>query len=56
MGTSNTPPIAWAKIIQSMVFIYYLHEGIAFIFGFELLIVGGKEFFLGLSVRLESLF
>jgi hypothetical protein len=39
-----------------MVFTYYLHEGIAFLFRFELLIFGGKERSFGLSVRLESLF
>jgi hypothetical protein len=56
MGTSNTPPIAWTKIIQSMVFTKYLHEGIIYFFKFELLIFGGKERFSGLGARLESLF
>jgi hypothetical protein len=56
LGTNNTPPIAWTKIIKSMVFIKYLHEGIAFLFRFELLIFGGKERFLGLSAKLKSLF
>jgi hypothetical protein len=31
---------------------YYPHEGIAFFFRFELLILGGKEFFFGLSAKL----
>jgi hypothetical protein len=39
-----------------MVFIEYLHEGIAFLFRFELLIFGGKERFFGLNARLKSLF
>jgi len=56
MGTSNTLPIAWTKIIQSMVFTYYLHEGIDFLFRFELLIFGGKERFFDLNARLKSLF
>jgi hypothetical protein len=43
MGTSNTPPITWTKIIQSMVFIKYPHEGITFYFRFELLIFEGKK-------------
>jgi hypothetical protein len=30
----NAPPKAWTKIIQTMVFIKYLHEGIAFLIGF----------------------
>jgi len=34
MGISNTPPITWIKIIQSIVFVEYLHEGIAFLLGF----------------------
>jgi hypothetical protein len=29
--TCNTSPIAWTKVIQSMVFIEYLHEGIIFL-------------------------
>jgi hypothetical protein len=46
MGTSNTPPIAYTKIIQTMVFIEYLHEGITFLFRFELIIFGVKKDFL----------
>ncbi len=34
LGTSNTPPIAWTKIIQSIMFTNYLHEGISFFLGF----------------------
>jgi hypothetical protein len=34
MGISNTPSIAWTKIIQSIMFIKYLHEGITFLLGF----------------------
>jgi hypothetical protein len=34
MGISNTPLIAWTKIIQSMVFTKYLNEGISFFLGF----------------------
>jgi hypothetical protein len=49
LGTSNTPPISWTKIIQFMGFIEYPHEGIAFLLGFNLL-------FFGLNVRLESNF
>jgi hypothetical protein len=30
----NTPPITWTKIIQSMVFTEYPHEGIVFILSF----------------------
>jgi hypothetical protein len=56
MGTSNTPFIVWTKIIQSMVFIKYPHEGISFLFRFELLIFGGKKRIFGLGARLESLF
>jgi len=56
LNISNAPPIALTKIIQSMVFIEYPHEGIAFFFRFELLIFGGKERFCGLNARLESLF
>jgi hypothetical protein len=44
-----------------MVFIEYLHEGIrhegiVFLFRFELFVFGGKEIFFGLDARLESLF
>jgi hypothetical protein len=46
MGISNTPPIAWTKIIQSMVFIKYLHEGIAFLLGLNLLFFRVKKGFL----------
>jgi hypothetical protein len=52
MGIRNTLPIAWTKIIQSMVFIKYLHEGIALPFRFELLILGGKERCFSLNARL----
>ncbi len=52
LSTSNTPLVAWTKIIQSIVLIEYLHEGIAFLFKFELLIFGGKERFFGLGARL----
>jgi hypothetical protein len=34
LGTSNTLPIAWTKIIQSIIFTNYLDEGIAFLLGF----------------------
>jgi hypothetical protein len=34
MDISNTPPIASTKKIQTMVFIEYLHEDIAFFLGF----------------------
>jgi len=34
MGISNTLLIAWTKIIQSIVFIKYFHEGIAFLLSF----------------------
>jgi hypothetical protein len=34
MGVSNTLPIALTKIIQSIVFTKYPHEGIAFLLGF----------------------
>jgi hypothetical protein len=34
LGTSKTPLIAWTKIIQSIMFTNYLHEGIAFLLGF----------------------
>jgi hypothetical protein len=34
MGINNTPPITYTKIIQSMVFIEYPNEGIAFLLGF----------------------
>jgi len=34
LGTNDTQPIAWIKIIQSMVFIEYFREGIAFLLGF----------------------
>jgi len=34
MDTINTPPIAYSKIIQSILSIKYLHEGIAFLLGF----------------------
>jgi hypothetical protein len=56
MDSSNTLLITWTKIIQSKVFTKYLHEGIAFLFRFEFLILGGKERFFGLSARLESFF
>jgi hypothetical protein len=44
-----------------MVFTKYLHEGIvhegiAFLFRFELLIFGGKERLFGLDARVKSLF
>ncbi len=52
MGRSNTPPIALTKIIQSMVFTNDRHEGIVFLFRFELFIFGGKERFCGLNARL----
>jgi hypothetical protein len=44
-----------------MVFTKYLHEGIvhegiAFIFRFELLIFRGREIFFGLGAKLKSLF
>jgi hypothetical protein len=47
MGKSNIPSIASTKIIQSMVFTEYPHEGIAFLFKFEHLIFRGKERFCG---------
>jgi hypothetical protein len=56
MGISNTPPITWTKIIQSMVFTKYLHEGIAFFLGLNFLFLGVKKGFFGLSVRLKSIF
>jgi hypothetical protein len=34
LGTIDTPPIILTKIVQSMVFIEYLHEGNAFLLGF----------------------
>jgi hypothetical protein len=34
MGISNVVLIAWTKIIQSIVFIEYLHKGIAFLLSF----------------------
>jgi hypothetical protein len=34
LGTINTPPITLTKIIQSMVFIKYPHEGNVFLLGF----------------------
>jgi hypothetical protein len=34
MGIRNTPLIAWTKIIQSMMFIEYPHEGLSFLLGF----------------------
>jgi hypothetical protein len=34
MGTTNTPPIAWTKIIYFILLIKYLHEGITFLLGF----------------------
>jgi len=34
MGISNTPLIACTKIIQSIVFIKYLYEGITFLLSF----------------------
>jgi len=34
LGTTNTPPIAYTKIIQSIVFTNYPREGIAFLLGF----------------------
>jgi len=46
LGTSNTPPIAWTKIIQSMVFIEYPHEGIVFLLGLNFLFFGVKKGFL----------
>jgi len=39
-----------------MVFTKYLHEGIAFLFRFELLIFEGKKRFFALDARLKSLF
>jgi hypothetical protein len=33
-GHNQNPPIALTKIIQSMVFIKYLHEGNAFLLSF----------------------
>jgi hypothetical protein len=56
MGSNNTLLIIWTKIIQSKVFTKYPHEGIAFLFKFEFIILGGKERFFGLSARLESFF
>jgi len=38
--------MAWTKIIQSMVFIEYLHEGIAFLLSLNLLFLGVKKGFL----------
>jgi hypothetical protein len=34
LDISNTPPIAWTKIIQTKMFIEYPHEDIAFLLGF----------------------
>jgi GMP synthase-like glutamine amidotransferase len=34
MGINNTPPVTWTKIIQSMVFIEYLHEHIVLLLSF----------------------
>ncbi len=34
LGTSNTPPKAWTKIIQSMVFTWYPREGNVFFLNF----------------------
>jgi len=39
-GLNNILPIAWTKIIQFMVFIEYLHEGIAFLLGLNFLFLG----------------
>jgi hypothetical protein len=55
VGHKHYPFIALTKIIQSMVFTKYPHEGIAFLFRFELLIFGGKERVCGLSAKLELL-
>jgi len=46
MGISNTPSIAETKIIQSIVFIEYLHEGIAFVIGLNFFFLGVKKGFL----------
>jgi hypothetical protein len=46
MGKNNTPPIAWTKIIQSMVFTKYPHEGIAFLLGLNFLFFWIKKGFL----------
>jgi len=51
LGTTNTPPMTWTKIIKSMVFTKYPHEGITFLFRFELLVFGGKERFFGLNAN-----
>jgi hypothetical protein len=34
MGIGNTPPKTWTKIIQTMVFTKYPHEGNVFFLGF----------------------
>jgi hypothetical protein len=34
LGTSNTFLIGWTKILQSIVFTNYPHEGTAFLLGF----------------------
>jgi hypothetical protein len=34
LDISNTPPKAWTKIIQTMLYLKYPHEGIAFLLGF----------------------
>jgi hypothetical protein len=56
MGTSNTPLMAWTKIIQSMVLIEYFHEGIDFLLGLNFFIFWGKKRYFGLSARLKSKF
>jgi hypothetical protein len=56
MGTSNIVPIAWTKIIQTIVFIEYPHEGIAFFLNLNFLFLGVNKGFFGMSARLESNF
>ncbi len=46
LGTSNTPPITLTKIIQSIMFTNYPHEGIAFLLGFGMVMEYPSNFFL----------
>jgi hypothetical protein len=55
MGISNTPPIAWTKIIQSMVFIKYLHEGIIFLLGLIFFFGVKKVFLFECKIRINFL-
>jgi len=45
LGTSNTPPITLTKIIQSIMFTNYPHEGIAFLLGFGMVMEYPSNFF-----------